>query len=107
MTNDDTVLSKRRADERRARAPSCGVMASGMCGLSTTTFVALAHAPWWIAALLTIATVVVAFVQGVFPQESGHRLEWWRDRRRSGLARRRARGRRRRLPPAQDPAGQD
>jgi hypothetical protein len=47
---------------------------AGIGGVAT----ALAGAPWWITALLLIVVVV----QTIFPQESGDRLEWWRDRRR-------------------------
>lgn len=53
-------------------------------GLGSTTL-ALAGAPWWLAILafacFTLSLVIVG-IQSVFPQESAHRLAWWRDRRR-------------------------
>lgn len=41
-----------------------------------------AGVPWWVALLLGIAALVVVLVSAVFPQESAHRLAWWRDWRR-------------------------
>ncbi|MEU6798986.1 hypothetical protein ABZ907_45455 [Nonomuraea wenchangensis] len=47
---------------------------AGIGGVAT----ALAGAPWRI----TVLVLIVAVIQAIFPQESGDRLEWWRDRRR-------------------------
>ncbi|MEU1596617.1 hypothetical protein ABZ468_28130 [Streptomyces sp. NPDC005708] len=61
--------------------PLISFLAAGV----TSTVVALAGAPWWLAAAafgcLVLGLGVVA-LQSVFPQESAHRLAWWRDRRR-------------------------
>ncbi|MFD7186133.1 hypothetical protein ACFRAI_43185 [Streptomyces sp. NPDC056637] len=50
----------------------------------TGMVVALTGAPWWLAVTafgcLALGLGVVA-LQSVFPQESAHRLAWWRDRR--------------------------
>jgi hypothetical protein len=40
-------------------------------------------APWWALFLLGLAALVVILVSVVFPQESAHRLAWWRDWRRT------------------------
>ncbi|NJP98646.1 hypothetical protein HCN51_56090 [Nonomuraea sp. FMUSA5-5] len=47
---------------------------AGIGGVAT----ALTGAPWWVTTLV----LGVAVIQTVFPQESGDRLEWYRDRRR-------------------------
>ncbi|MFF7953971.1 hypothetical protein [Streptomyces griseorubiginosus] len=61
--------------------PLISLLAAGLTGL----VVALTGAPWWMAApafgCLALGLGVVA-LQSVFPQESAHRLAWWRDRRR-------------------------
>jgi len=61
--------------------PLISLLAAGVIGL----VVALTGTPWWMAAIafgcLTLGLGVVA-LQSVFPQESAHRLDWWRDRRR-------------------------
>ncbi|MFE5974343.1 hypothetical protein ACFQ64_19545 [Streptomyces sp. NPDC056460] len=44
---------------------------------------ALIGAPWWLTASVFTCFVlglIVTFVQSVFPQESEHRLAWWRAR---------------------------
>ncbi|MGW1506115.1 hypothetical protein ACWCQW_48030 [Streptomyces mirabilis] len=61
--------------------PLTSSIAAGLGG----TAEALVGAPWWLTATifaLAIAGLIVAVVQLVFPQESEHRLAWWRDRRR-------------------------
>ncbi len=50
----------------------------GMLAPITTT---LAGAPPLLTAFVLVLAVGVLIVNGVFPQESQHRLEWWRDRR--------------------------
>ncbi|MGW1008285.1 hypothetical protein [Streptomyces sp. NPDC002520] len=64
-------------------------------GLGDTTSVLL-HAPWWLSVMafvrLTLGLVVVA-IQSLIPQESAHRLAWWRDRRRHQQVRRQTRRR--------------
>ncbi|MFB6984650.1 hypothetical protein ACNPQN_39115 [Streptomyces sp. NPDC056297] len=61
--------------------PLISLLAAGV----TPLVVALTGAPWWMAATafgcLALGLGVVA-LQSVFPQESAHRLAWWRDRRR-------------------------
>jgi hypothetical protein len=53
---------------------------------ATISGMAYAGAPWWaIAAVATVFVLlgaVVGLVQALVPQDSGDRLEWWRDRRR-------------------------
>jgi hypothetical protein len=41
----------------------------------------IAGAPWWAIFVLCAAWFTVAFARAVFPQDSAHRLAWWRDRR--------------------------
>jgi cell division protein FtsW (lipid II flippase) len=43
----------------------------------------IAGAPWWAVFLLGVMGFVVACLQTVLPQESAHRLAWWRDRRKA------------------------
>ncbi|MET7542230.1 hypothetical protein [Streptomyces sp. NPDC005507] len=61
--------------------PLISFVAAGVTGM----VVARTGAPWWQAATafgcLALGLGVVA-LQSVFPQESAHRLAWWRDRRR-------------------------
>lgn len=65
------------------RKPRAAVATAGtaVAGLSTTTLLVLAQAPWWVAAMLIGAAVICVLVRDVFPQESAHRLEWWIDHR--------------------------
>lgn len=41
----------------------------------------MAGAPWWAALLCLLLSLAVTALQLVFPQESEHRLGWWKDRR--------------------------
>jgi hypothetical protein len=57
-------------------------------GSGATALISWYGAPWYLvvaAAIAAVASIVgalaVAAVQTVFPQESAHRLDWWRDRR--------------------------
>jgi hypothetical protein len=59
----------------------------------------LAGTPWWALTGCTVLLLVVIALQSVFPQESAHRLAWWKDRRRYRLTRPRRRDR----PPAELP----
>jgi hypothetical protein len=43
----------------------------------------IASAPWWAVLLLSAMGFAVACLQTVLPQESAHRLAWWRDRRKA------------------------
>jgi hypothetical protein len=43
----------------------------------------IAGAPWWAIFLLCASWLAVDYVGAVFPQESAHRLAWWRDRRKA------------------------
>lgn len=54
-------------------------VAPGVSGL----VLALTGAPWWLAGLAFACLAlgfVLAGVQSVFPQDSEHRLAWWRSR---------------------------
>jgi hypothetical protein len=51
----------------------------GTAVLSPSIVSTLATVPWWLAAALIMAGVLCAVVRSVFPQESAHRLEWWRE----------------------------
>ncbi|MFI6006931.1 hypothetical protein ACIA98_42515 [Streptomyces sp. NPDC051366] len=76
------------------------LITSAATGLTAVTM-ALTGAPWWLAAPAFLCfglAVLVMAVQSVFPQESEHRLAWWRDRRRHQQLRRQAAARRQ--PPA-------
>ncbi len=59
-------------------------------GISTTAL-ALTGAPWWLTAAafgcFALSLLIVA-LQSVIPQESAHRLAWWRARRRHQQLRR-------------------
>jgi hypothetical protein len=70
-----------------AGRPLISSIAGGIGG----TTLALVGAPWWLTAVafgcFALGLVVVA-IEGVFPQESAHRLAWWRDRRRHQQLRR-------------------
>ncbi|MET7489518.1 hypothetical protein [Streptomyces sp. NPDC005538] len=67
--------------------PLISSIAAGLGG----TALALGGAPWWLTAAtfgcLALSLIVVV-IQSVFPQESAHRLAWWRDRRRHQQLRR-------------------
>ncbi|GAA2155562.1 hypothetical protein GCM10009760_55620 [Kitasatospora kazusensis] len=62
-----------------ANRPLITAVAGGM----STPALALTGAPWWLTALafgcFALSLLVVA-LQSVFPQESAHRLAWWRAR---------------------------
>ncbi|RST08684.1 hypothetical protein EF910_00050 [Streptomyces sp. WAC07149] len=67
-------------------------IASAATAIAAVTL-ALTGAPWWftLAAFSCFAlALVVKAVESVFPQESKHRLAWWRDRRRHQHLRRQA-----------------
>lgn len=60
-----------------ARLPMPSI-AAGVSGAVS----ALAGAPWWLSAAgfgLCAFGLVVMAIQAVFPQESGDRLDWWRE----------------------------
>lgn len=61
----------------RRPPPNFNAPSFGLSALGTT----LAGAPWWTTSLLICAALACALAQIVFPQESAHRLQWWRDRR--------------------------
>ncbi|MFC8373105.1 hypothetical protein ACFUIT_34960 [Streptomyces sp. NPDC057239] len=51
----------------------------------------LLFVPWWLTAAAVgcfVLSLIVVVIQTVFPQESAHRLAWWRDRRRHQQLRR-------------------
>ena len=43
----------------------------------------IAGAPWWATFLLGAMGFAVACLHTALPQESAHRLAWWRDRRKA------------------------
>ncbi|MET9694660.1 hypothetical protein ABZY81_40720 [Streptomyces sp. NPDC006514] len=54
-------------------------VAAGISALA----LALTGAPWWLTALAFICLalgLIITGVQSVFPQDSEHRLAWWRAR---------------------------
>ena len=58
------------------------LMSSAATGIGGIVLV-LIGAPWWLSALALTCfalVLVVAVIQSVFPQESAHRLAWWRAR---------------------------
>ncbi|MFE2728932.1 hypothetical protein [Kitasatospora sp. NPDC059327] len=63
---------------RPAPRPLINSVAAG----TATTALALAGAPWWLTAAafgcFALGLAVVA-IQSVLPQESAHRLAWWRE----------------------------
>ncbi|MFD4394917.1 hypothetical protein [Kitasatospora sp. NPDC058397] len=60
-----------------------------------TSIVALAPSqmPAWVTALAILAVLAYCVVKTVFPQDSPDRLEWWKERRKTHLTRRRPRWR--------------
>lgn len=62
-------------------APLVSSVAAGPGGVTS----AMVGAPWWLTAGLfaafALALIAVAVLQTLLPQESAHRLAWWRDRR--------------------------
>ncbi|MEU9211209.1 hypothetical protein AB0D27_25515 [Streptomyces sp. NPDC048415] len=59
--------------------PLISSAATGISGLA----LALTGAPWWLTAVaftcFALGLLVIA-IQSVFPQDSAHRLAWWRAR---------------------------
>ena len=70
------------------------VVGSGAAAAGTISAMQLAGAPWGaivaVAAVCALVAAVVALAQTMIPQDSGDRLEWWRDRRRHKVLRRRS-----------------
>lgn len=58
---------------RRADGHAAAALLGGLGGLR------IDGAPWWAVFLLGMAVLGVVLVGTVFPQESAHRLAWWRD----------------------------
>ncbi|GAA2114120.1 hypothetical protein [Streptomyces synnematoformans] len=59
--------------------PLISSTATGICGL----VLALIGAPWWLTAVAFTCFalgLLVTVIQSVFPQDSEHRLAWWRAR---------------------------
>jgi cell division protein FtsW (lipid II flippase) len=62
--------------------PNRPLISSAATGIGGIVLV-LTGAPWWLSALAftcVFLVLVVAVIQSVFPQESAHRLAWWRAR---------------------------
>ncbi|MFE3269948.1 hypothetical protein [Streptomyces sp. NPDC059215] len=81
------------------------IPSTAAAGLSGTAL-ALAGAPWWLTAAALgccIAGLIVVVIQSVFPQDSEHRLAWWRDRRSHQQVRRQQPARTRRRSSARTP----
>jgi hypothetical protein len=72
-------------------APLVSSIAAGLGGVTS----AMVGAPWWLTAglfgCLALGLITVAILQTLLPQESAHRLAWWRDRRRHQQLRRQSR----------------
>jgi hypothetical protein len=68
-------------------APLVSSIAAGLGGVTS----AMVGAPWWLTAglfgCLALGLITVAVLQALLPQESAHRLAWWRDRRHQQLRR--------------------
>jgi hypothetical protein len=75
-------------DEPPRRPRGSKTATFGALGMGAAGIVALATAPWWIAAAILAGSVLCALVGMVFPQDSADRLEWWLDRRRNRRRRR-------------------
>jgi cell division protein FtsW (lipid II flippase) len=63
-------------------SPNRPLISSAAAGIGGIVLV-LIGAPWWLTALAFtcfVLVLVVAVIQSVFPQESAHRLAWWRAR---------------------------
>ncbi|MEU0169022.1 hypothetical protein ACL07V_34775 [Streptomyces sp. MB22_4] len=59
--------------------PNRPLISSGISGI----LLALTGAQWWLTALVLTCFalgLLVTAIQSVFPQESAHRLAWWRAR---------------------------
>jgi len=59
--------------------PLISSVAAGVSGIA----LALTGAPWWLTALAFTCFalgLLVTAIQSVFPQDSAHRLAWWRAR---------------------------
>lgn len=59
--------------------PLISSAATGISGLA----LALTGAPWWLTAVAFTCFalgLLVTIIQSVFPQDSAHRLAWWRAR---------------------------
>ncbi|WP_030382653.1 MULTISPECIES: hypothetical protein [unclassified Streptomyces] len=62
--------------------PNRPLISSAATGIGGIVLV-LIGAPWWLTALAFTCfflVLVVAVIESVFPQESPHRLAWWRAR---------------------------
>lgn len=62
--------------------PNRPLISSAATGISGIVL-ALTGAPWWLTALAFTCFafgLLVTAIQSVFPQESAHRLAWWRAR---------------------------
>lgn len=72
-------------------APLVPSIAAGLGGVTSV----MVGAPRWLTAglfgCLVLGLITVAVLQAVLPQESVHRLAWWRDRRRHQQLRRQTR----------------
>jgi len=65
------------------RTPGRSRLASSAAASITGTAQALLDTPWWLTAMACgcfALDLAVDAIQSVFPQESQHRLDWWRDR---------------------------
>ncbi|MER5698795.1 hypothetical protein ABT255_17665 [Streptomyces mirabilis] len=92
--------------------PLISSAATGISGLA----LALIGAPWWLTAVAFTCFalgLLITAIQSVFPQDSVHRLAWWRarwrhqQRRRHPLPAHRQAPRHRRQTPSQRPDGPD
>jgi hypothetical protein len=59
--------------------PARPLISSAATGVSSLAL-ALSGAPWWLTAVALALGLFVTVIQSVFPQDSAHRLAWWRAR---------------------------
>ncbi|GAA4203678.1 hypothetical protein GCM10023074_40440 [Microbispora amethystogenes] len=63
---------------KTAKEAAFGRTLAGMAGVGGPLGLGIAGAPWGVMVVLIALTLVITLVQSVFPQESAHRLAWWR-----------------------------
>ncbi|GAA4181115.1 hypothetical protein GCM10022252_04950 [Streptosporangium oxazolinicum] len=55
-----------------------GRVLTGTAGVGGPLGLGIAGAPWGVVFALSALALAIACLQSVFPQESAHRLAWWR-----------------------------
>ncbi|MDX3800489.1 hypothetical protein [Streptomyces sp. AK04-3B] len=72
-------------------APLVSSIAAGLGGVTSMTVGAPGRLTAGLFGCLALGLITVAVLQTLLPQESAHRLAWWRDRRRHQQLRRQTR----------------